>query len=68
MPIAQVVALVLAGQQLVASGVATLESIRDFIKSIKPGIAEADLNAICDGIAVGAARHKALAVADAGGA
>lgn len=65
--IPQVLAYVGAGQQLVQAGVMTVQAIRDLIKGNHPELPEADLNAMCASIASGAARHEALAHADAGG-
>ncbi len=66
MTIQQALAWANAGQQLVIVGIATVENIRAWIKSLHPNISEADLNAILDSIAAGASRHKTLADADAG--
>ena len=68
MTIQQALAWVVAGQQLVAAGIATAENIQSWIRAQHPGLTDADLNAILDTISVGAKRHKALADADAGGA
>lgn len=62
--IQQVATLIAAGQQLVAVGVATVDQIRTFYKTLHPGMTDADLNAICDAIEAGAIRHKGLADAD----
>jgi hypothetical protein len=64
--IQQALAWASAGQQLVAAGAATVAIIRTWIKAQHPGMSEDDLNAICDAVAAGATRHKALADADAG--
>ncbi len=64
MTIQQALAWANAGQQLVAVGIATVTNIQTWIKSLHPGIPEADLNAILDAITAGATRHKKLADLD----
>lgn len=64
--IPQILAWVQAGQLLVSTGVATIQTIRTWIKGQHGAMSDADLDAICDAVASGAARHKALAQADAG--
>ena len=64
MNLAQALAWVQAGQVLVSAGVATYANIRTWIAAQHQGLSDADLNAILDGIAAGATRHKALADAD----
>lgn len=63
-PLAQVLAFVGAAQQIVGVGIATVAQVRAFFKTLRPDVTDADLNAICDAIAAGAARHEALANAD----
>jgi hypothetical protein len=67
MSIQQAVAWVQAGQVLVTAGIATAANIQAWIKAQHPGLSDADLNAILDGIRAGALRHHGLADADAGG-
>lgn len=62
--VAQVLALVSAGQQILAVGSATVEQFRTFIKFLHSGLSDAELDAIDDAIAAGAARHKRLAQLD----
>lgn len=64
--IPQIFAIVAAGEQLVATGVATVQGFQAWLKSLQPGLTDADLNAIAEQIKLGAARHKAIALADAG--
>ena len=66
MSLQQILAWVMAGQQLVGVGAATVDQIRGWIKAGASQLSEADLNAILAAIAQGAARHKALADADLG--
>lgn len=65
MTIPAVIAWIQLGQQLVAAGSVTVATIRSWIATAHAGTSDADLNAICDAISSGAARHKALAQADA---
>lgn len=55
------------GQQAVQAGIATIDAIKTWIQGQHPGMSDADLNAILDTISAGAARHQALANADAAG-
>jgi hypothetical protein len=66
MSVIQIVAWLQAGSQLIAAGAATAEQIKGFIKSLHPGLPDADLNALLDAIIASAARHKRLADLDAG--
>jgi len=67
MTIAAALAWIEFGQKLVTVGAATVAEIRQFIGSQNGTLTPADLDAICDHIAAGAAKHAALATADAGG-
>ncbi len=66
MTLQQALTWVSVGQQLVSVGIATYANIQGWIKALHPGVSDADLNAILDAIVTGAARHQALANADAG--
>jgi hypothetical protein len=64
--LAQILTLLTTGQQLVGIGVATVEQIRSFIKGLGTSMTDAELNALLDVIATGAAAHKKLADLDLG--
>ncbi len=65
MPLAVILTWVSVGQQLVGAGIATVNTVKTWIKSLHPGLTDEDLNAICAEISRGAIRHRALADADA---
>lgn len=66
MTVLQALAWIQAGQTLLTAGVATAQNIRTWIAAQHAGLSEAELNGILETVSAGAARHQALANADAG--
>ncbi len=62
---AQILAWVQVANILVPAGISTVQQIQEFMKSLHPGVSEADLNAILYLLIMGASRHLAIAKADA---
>lgn len=60
------IAFLLILPQLIAAGISTEQEVETMIKLIQPGMTDAELNAILQALGASAAKHKAIAEADAG--